>query len=101
LLGTAVSFNISEVRKKSQYLQLHTLEDFTAHSNFCELALMSMGYKDVFAHVGDNVRIQAPNGRWVAPIVTGMSSLSTRTTSMKDPPRHFWFQRLHVFLARR
>ncbi|KAH8829036.1 heterokaryon incompatibility protein HET-C [Flagelloscypha sp. PMI_526] len=50
---------------------LHTLEDFTAHSNFCEIALVSMGYSHVFQHVGDNVRIQAPNGKWVAPIVTG------------------------------
>ncbi|KAF9525082.1 heterokaryon incompatibility protein Het-C-domain-containing protein [Crepidotus variabilis] len=50
---------------------LHTLEDFPAHSNFCELALVSMGHQQVFVHVGDNVRIQAPNGRWVAPIVTG------------------------------
>ncbi len=30
-----------------------------------------MGYKDVFLQVGDQVRIQAPNGQWVAPIVTG------------------------------
>jgi hypothetical protein len=52
-------------------VQLHTLEDFTAHSNFCELALVSMGHSNVFVHVGDNVRIQAPNGRWVAPLVTG------------------------------
>ena len=51
--------------------QLHTLEDFAAHSNFCELALVNMGYQDVFVHVGDQVRIQAPNGRWVAPLVTG------------------------------
>ncbi|KAF8483477.1 Het-C-domain-containing protein [Russula ochroleuca] len=50
---------------------LHTLEDFTAHSNFCELALVSMGHSNVFVHVGDNMRIQAPNGRWVAPLVTG------------------------------
>ncbi|KAI0918625.1 hypothetical protein AcV5_002565 [Taiwanofungus camphoratus] len=50
---------------------LHTLEDFTAHSNFCELALASLGYNDVFLHVGDQVRIQAPDGRWVAPLVTG------------------------------
>ena len=35
---------------------------------------MSMGYEDIFTHVGDGVRIQAPNGQWVAPIVTGMSS---------------------------
>ncbi|KAF9010021.1 heterokaryon incompatibility protein Het-C-domain-containing protein [Cyathus striatus] len=50
---------------------LHTLEDFSAHSNFCELALVSMGHNNVFVHVGDQVRIQAPNGKWVAPIVTG------------------------------
>ena len=52
-------------------VQLHTLEDFTAHSNFCELALVSMGHSNIFVHVGDNVRIQSPNGRWVAPLVTG------------------------------
>ncbi|KAF8155752.1 heterokaryon incompatibility protein Het-C-domain-containing protein [Crassisporium funariophilum] len=50
---------------------LHTLEDFSAHSNFCELALLSMGHNEVFVHVGDQVRIQAPNGKHVAPIVTG------------------------------
>ncbi|KAF8903359.1 heterokaryon incompatibility protein Het-C-domain-containing protein [Gymnopilus junonius] len=50
---------------------LHTLEDYPAHSNFCELALISMGYTQVFPHVGDQVRVQAPNGKWVAPIVTG------------------------------
>ncbi len=30
-----------------------------------------MGYNDVFVHVGDQVRIQASNGKWVAPLVTG------------------------------
>ena len=30
-----------------------------------------MGHTQVFSHVGDHVRIQAPNGRYVAPIVTG------------------------------
>jgi hypothetical protein len=50
---------------------LHTLEDFPAHSNFCELALVSMGHRDVFLHVGDHVRIQAPGGKSVAPLVTG------------------------------
>lgn len=52
--------------------QLHTLEDFPAHSNFCELSLWSMGYTDVFLQVGDQVRIQAPGGKWVAPLVTGI-----------------------------
>lgn len=51
--------------------QLHTLEDFAAHSNFCELALVSLGHQDVFVHVGDQVRIQTRDGKWVAPIVTG------------------------------
>ncbi|KZT04457.1 Het-C-domain-containing protein [Laetiporus sulphureus 93-53] len=50
---------------------LHTVEDFAAHSNFCELALVSLGYRDVFVHVGDQVRLQAPDGRYVAPLVTG------------------------------
>ncbi|TFL01655.1 heterokaryon incompatibility protein Het-C-domain-containing protein [Pterulicium gracile] len=50
---------------------LHTLEDFPAHSNFCELALVSMGHQQVFTHVGDSVRIQAPNGKRVAPLITG------------------------------
>ncbi|SJK98858.1 uncharacterized protein ARMOST_02130 [Armillaria ostoyae] len=68
----------SQGRKQDEYeayrllgQALHTLEDFSAHSNFCEIALVSMGYKDVFLQVGDQVRIQAPNGQWVAPIVTG------------------------------
>ncbi|XP_006463378.1 hypothetical protein AGABI2DRAFT_225120 [Agaricus bisporus var. bisporus H97] len=68
----------SQSRKQDEYEAyrllgqlMHTLEDFPAHSNFCELALVSMGHQHVFVHVGDNVRIQAPNGKWVAPIVTG------------------------------
>ncbi|KAJ3775032.1 heterokaryon incompatibility protein Het-C-domain-containing protein [Lentinula raphanica] len=50
---------------------MHTLEDFPAHSNFCELALVSMGHHDVFTHVGDQVRVHSPGGKSVAPIVTG------------------------------
>jgi len=30
-----------------------------------------MGYSQVFVQVGDQVRIQAPSGHWVAPLVTG------------------------------
>ena len=30
-----------------------------------------MGYHDVFVHVGDQVRVHAPNGKMVAPLVTG------------------------------
>ncbi|KAG6836212.1 hypothetical protein H0H93_010271 [Arthromyces matolae] len=68
----------SQGRKEDEYeayrllgTLLHTLEDFTAHSNWCEIALVNMGHRDVFLHVGDQVRVQAPNGEWVAPIVTG------------------------------
>ncbi|KAI9465912.1 Het-C-domain-containing protein [Lactarius psammicola] len=68
----------AEGRKQDEYeayrllgQAMHTLEDFSAHSNFCELALVALGHSNVFVQVGDNVRIQAPNGRWVAPLVTG------------------------------
>jgi len=62
--------------------KLHTLEDYPAHSNFCELCLVSMGYTDVFTHVGEAVRIQAPDGRMVAPVVTGRSFLWTISSSV-------------------
>ncbi|KAK7058610.1 hypothetical protein VNI00_002246 [Paramarasmius palmivorus] len=41
---------------------LHTLEDLLAHSNWCEIALVKMGYTDVFCHVGENVLVESPNG---------------------------------------
>jgi hypothetical protein len=81
LLGTAVCINF--VLYQPHYvlinflMQLHTLEDFAAHSNFCELALVHMGHNNVFVHVGDQVRIQAANGKWVAPLVTGNSTFMT------------------------
>ncbi|GAA6061244.1 hypothetical protein JCM10212_002703 [Sporobolomyces blumeae] len=49
---------------------LHTLEDFSAHSNWCELSLLRLGHRDVFCHVGDAVRIQTPAGP-APPLVTG------------------------------
>lgn len=49
---------------------LHTLEDLTAHSNWCELALVKLGHRDIFCHVGDGVRVQSPHGP-VPPLVTG------------------------------
>ncbi|KAF7360302.1 hypothetical protein MVEN_00759700 [Mycena venus] len=79
----------SQGRKEDEYeayrllgQALHTLEDFSAHSNFCELALASMGHHEVFLHVGDQVRIQAPNGKWVAPLVTGTFGGSDFTHSL-------------------
>ncbi|CAK5262127.1 unnamed protein product [Mycena citricolor] len=61
---------------------LHTLEDFPAHSNFCELSLVAMGHQEVFTQVGDQARIQAPNGHWVAPLVTGTFGGSDFTHSL-------------------
>ncbi|GAA5823128.1 hypothetical protein JCM3770_005260 [Rhodotorula araucariae] len=49
---------------------LHTLEDFSAHSNWCELSLMRLGYSQVFPHIGDAVRVQSPAGP-CPPLVTG------------------------------
>ncbi|TIB18869.1 hypothetical protein E3P92_00331 [Wallemia ichthyophaga] len=49
----------------------HTLADFSAHSNFAEIYLYKLGLTDVFPHVGENVRIRAPSGENVPPIVTG------------------------------
>ncbi|KAF9508911.1 hypothetical protein BS47DRAFT_1349872 [Hydnum rufescens UP504] len=50
---------------------LHTLEDFLAHSNWCELSLRKIGHRDVFCHVGDSVLVRSPRGERVPPIVTG------------------------------
>ncbi|KAG5936814.1 hypothetical protein E4U59_004774 [Claviceps monticola] len=51
---------------------LHCLEDFLAHSNYCELALIEMGERDVFPHVGSEtrMRLEGANDK-VYPIVTG------------------------------
>ncbi|CAE6412941.1 unnamed protein product [Rhizoctonia solani] len=49
---------------------LHTLEDLLAHSNWCELGLLKMGHSEVFCHVGDNVKVNSPNGS-VPPLITG------------------------------
>ncbi|KAL8278714.1 hypothetical protein RQP46_008783 [Phenoliferia psychrophenolica] len=49
---------------------LHTLEDFSAHSNWVELSLRRLGYNDVFCHVGDSCHVQTPAGP-APPLVTG------------------------------
>ncbi|OLL25248.1 hypothetical protein NEOLI_000824 [Neolecta irregularis DAH-3] len=49
---------------------LHTLEDFSAHSNYCELTLIELGYRGVFPHVGAQTQIYL-NGKSVFPLVTG------------------------------
>jgi hypothetical protein len=49
---------------------LHCLEDFSAHSNYCELALRELGYHGVFPHCGTSSEINL-RGKRVFPIVTG------------------------------
>ncbi len=49
---------------------LHCMEDFSAHSNYCELALRELGYHNVFSHCGSSTEINL-HGRRVFPLVTG------------------------------
>lgn len=50
----------------------HCLEDYSAHSNFTELALIEMGEHDVFPHVGRDALFHVEDaGKQVYPIVTG------------------------------
>ncbi|KAI1097643.1 Het-C-domain-containing protein [Jackrogersella minutella] len=51
---------------------LHCLEDFLAHSNYVELALIEMGERDVFPQVGRSTKLRIPGARHsVYPCVTG------------------------------
>ncbi|KAI0150020.1 Het-C-domain-containing protein [Hypoxylon sp. NC0597] len=62
------------VRRSTRLLGtgLHCLEDFLAHSNYVELALIELGERDVFPHVGRRTRIQIPGARHeVYPCITG------------------------------
>jgi hypothetical protein len=50
----------------------HCLEDYSAHSNYVELALIEMGERNIFPHVGRNARFEVRDARKeVYPIVTG------------------------------
>ncbi|WYZ37379.1 hypothetical protein EsH8_II_000885 [Colletotrichum jinshuiense] len=49
---------------------LHCMEDFSAHSNYCELALRELGHHQVYPHCGSDTEINL-NGRRVFPLVTG------------------------------
>ncbi|KAI0455966.1 heterokaryon incompatibility Het-C [Xylaria acuta] len=49
---------------------LHCMEDFSAHSNYCELALRELGHHSVFPHCGTSTEINL-HGRRVFPLVTG------------------------------
>lgn len=51
---------------------LHCLEDYSAHSNYTELALIEMGERDVFPHVGRRTQMNLPGAQHpVYPIITG------------------------------
>ncbi|KAL8881820.1 MAG: hypothetical protein Q9198_001052 [Flavoplaca austrocitrina] len=50
----------------------HCLEDYSAHSNYTELALIELGERGVFPHVGRRTQITLQEtGRSVFPCVTG------------------------------
>lgn len=51
----------------------HCLEDYSAHSNYTELALIELGESGVFPHVGRQTQINLPGARRgpVFPLVTG------------------------------
>lgn len=50
----------------------HCLEDFSAHSNYTELALIELGERNIFPHVGRNTQIQLRGARRpVYPLITG------------------------------
>lgn len=50
----------------------HCLEDYSAHSNYTELALIELGERNVFPHVGRRTQIQLRGARGpVYPLVTG------------------------------
>ncbi|KAJ1327539.1 Heterokaryon incompatibility protein Het-C [Microdochium nivale] len=51
---------------------LHCLEDFLAHSNYTELALIELGERDIFPHVGRDTRMRLNGANdEVYPLVTG------------------------------
>ena len=49
---------------------LHCMEDFGAHSNYCELTLREVGFHNVFSHTGSATEINL-RGHRVYPLVTG------------------------------
>lgn len=53
--------------------RVRKLTPFSPPTNysFCELALLRLGHRNVFVHVGNQVTVRAPDGSQCAPLVTG------------------------------
>lgn len=49
---------------------LHCVEDFGAHTNYVELALIELGHRNVFPHVGSRTMLNL-RGNQVYPLTTG------------------------------
>jgi hypothetical protein len=56
--------------KTGSSVVLMIVKDFGAHTNYCELALRELGYRDVFPHCGVGAEINV-QGHHVYPLVTG------------------------------
>ncbi|KAK2768875.1 hypothetical protein FQN52_008672 [Onygenales sp. PD_12] len=54
---------------------LHTMEDFSAHSSYIELALREMGYNNVFPHTGVATQMNI-RGKHVFPLITGVFGMT-------------------------
>ncbi|KAG8910053.1 hypothetical protein FRC01_006572, partial [Tulasnella sp. 417] len=84
--GRAAKVGNSDKMKSEAYRllgsALHPLEDFFAHSNFLELALIHLGNDDVFPFVGNQTRIPSPAGKNVYPMVTGTFGSSDMVVSL-------------------
>lgn len=48
------------------------MEDYSAHSNYTELALIELGERQIFPHVGRRTQVNLPGARHpVYPLITG------------------------------
>ena len=64
---------------------LHTVQDWYAHSNTVELHLQQLGYRNVYAYVGNDTKMIVPglnNGKPVYPVVTGKFGTSDAIVSL-------------------
>ncbi|KAI1331042.1 NIMA-interacting protein tinc [Xylariaceae sp. FL0255] len=71
LLGTGLHCLEGELSPLGFRQPAELSQDFLAHSNYVELALIEMGEHEVFPHVGSRTQIRLAGGRSVWPCVTG------------------------------